>query len=308
MAGKIVVTTCAANHLAQAKSLGESLLRHNPDYQFIIGLADKVDGRIPESYWAPFRLIEAEALNIPEFSEMQHRYNLLELNCALKSFFLDYVMETFDPEMLFFMDSDMLVFNSFAYLEDRLKQHSILLTPHITSPFPQDGNRPQEKDILKTGIYNAGFLGLKNDSNSHQFLKWWKSRMVDQCYERPKEGLNVDQNWLNLVPLYFKSVDILNHPGCNVAYWNLHERSLIKSDERFTVNSQLLLFFHYSGYSLQQPQALSRHQDRVEVSEALKELLSIYQKELVKNNHEELLKLKPYYGRQKKKGWKKLFG
>lgn len=308
MAGKIVVTTCAANHLAQAKSLGESLLRHNPDYQYIIGLADKVDGRIPESYWAPFRLIEAEALNIPEFSDMQRRYNLLELNCALKSFFLHHVMKTFEPEMLFFMDSDMLVFHDFQYLEQEIEKNSILLTPHITAPYPDDGRRPQEKDILKTGIYNAGFLGLKNDTNSLQFLKWWRSRMVDQCYERPKEGLNVDQNWLNLVPLYFDGAHILKHAGCNVAYWNLHERHLHKENGSFSVDHFPLLFFHYSGYSIHQPQVLSRHQNRVFEYVALPELLSIYRHELEKNNHEELLKLKPYYGRQKKKGWKKFFG
>ena len=38
---QIVFTLCSINYLAQAKTLGDSVLRHNPGYKFIIGLIDK---------------------------------------------------------------------------------------------------------------------------------------------------------------------------------------------------------------------------------------------------------------------------
>jgi len=294
---KIVVTTCSANHLAQAKSLGDSLLSFSTDYKLVIGLVDKLENRVNPRFYYPHDLVEVEALQIPEFAEMYHRYTTLELNCALKCFFLHYVLESYQPEMLFFFDSDILVFDSFTFFEEQLVNNSILLTPHITEPYPDDKHRPQEKEILKTGIFNGGFLGLRNDENSHALLDWWKPRMVDQCYERPKEGLNVDQKWLELVPLYFKNVKVILHEGCNVAYWNLHQREIRKQGNKYFVNNDRLIFFHYSGYSVEHPNQVSRHQDRInfEGKVELGELFDLYHRALVANDHEKMLSLKCYY-------------
>ncbi len=40
---KIALTICSINYLAQAKSLGDSLLKHNPEYTYLIGLVDRLD-------------------------------------------------------------------------------------------------------------------------------------------------------------------------------------------------------------------------------------------------------------------------
>ena len=58
---KIVLTVCTAAYLAQAKALGDSLLKFNPGYKLVIGLVDKVDGRIESNYWKPHELIEVQA-------------------------------------------------------------------------------------------------------------------------------------------------------------------------------------------------------------------------------------------------------
>ena len=306
---KIVVTTCSANHLAQAKSLGDSLLSFNPDYKLVIGLVDKLENRVEPGFYYPHDLVEVEALDIPEFAEMHRRYTTLELNCALKCFFLHYTFESYKPDILFFLDSDILVFDSFKFLEQQFAENSILITPHITEPYPSDKQRPQEKEILKTGIFNGGFLGLRNDENSRALLDWWKPRMVDQCYERPKEGLNVDQKWLEFVPFYFQRVKVILHAGCNVAYWNLHEREIRKQGSKYFVNNEPLIFFHYSGYSVKNPDRISRHQDRIrfEGNTELKELFEFYHRTLTANHHEKMLSLKCYYQKQSKNPLKKLF-
>lgn len=301
MPGKIMLTTCSLNHIAQAKSLGDSVLRYAPEYKLVIGLVDKLEGRIPAEYYAPHQLIEAHELNIPSFDEMCRRYNVLELNCALKSFFTAHVLEQFAPDSFIFLDSDMLLFDSLKTVEDELAGASILLTPHILSPFTDDNSSPKEKDILKTGMFNAGFYALSNDSTAKAFVDWWKERMKDQCYERPKEGLNVDQKWLNFVPFYFTNTKVLKHPGCNAAYWNLHERNLEKKGNSFTVNGEPLIFYHFSGYSLQYPDKISRHQARfaMDTNPAVKDLFSQYREILIKNRHEEMLQLACYYKKEK---------
>lgn len=309
MTKKLVVTTCSANHLAQAKVLGDSLLSFNADYKLLIGLVDKLDNRVQPGFYYPHDIVEVEALHIAEFREMYQRYTTLELNCALKSFFIDYALNVYQPEILFFLDSDILIFDSFKFLEDQLVDHSILITPHITEPYPTDKLRPQEKDILKTGIFNGGFLGLKNDEHGRALVDWWQPRMVDQCYERPKEGLNVDQKWFEFVPLYFQKVKTILHAGCNVAYWNLHEREIRKQGNKYFVNTEPLVFFHFSGYSIKYPDQISRHQDRVtfEGNVELKELFQLYHTTLVANDHEKMLALKCYYQKRSKNPLKKLF-
>jgi hypothetical protein len=305
----VVVTTCSANHLAQANALGDSLLKYNPGYKYVIGLADKLSEAVKKDFRFPYEIIQAEDLKLPAFNEMYKRYNTFELNCALKSFFLDHVMRRDKPAKLLFMDSDVLAFHSLDYITGQLNDHSILLTPHIFSPFPADSHKPQERDILKAGLYNAGFIALKNDQTGNAFLKWWTDRMVDQCYERPKMGWVVDQNWLNFAPIYFDNVLAVSHLGCNVAYWNLHERKIDKRGNEYFVNDEYpLLFFHFSGYQFSLPEIISRHGSRQNMRDfpMLKELFDTYHGMLRENRHAEMLKIPCYY--RKKKTWMQKLG
>ena len=302
---KVVVTTCSLNHLAQAKSMGDSLIRYNPDYKLIIGLVDKLNDRVRIDQYSPHEIVEAHTLNIPEFEDMSKRYTPLELNCALKSFYCSYTFEKYSAGQVIFLDSDILVYDSLQYLEHELETNSILITPHITVPFPEDGRRPVEKEMLKNGVFNAGFFAVKNNNIGNSFLNWFKKRMIGQAYVNAKEGLNADQTWFNLVPLYFDEVFIVKHAGCNVAYWNLHEREVTKKGKNYFVNKDFpLLFFHFSGYSLQFPGKLSRHQDRIDISHSgvLQELVKQYHDSLLKNDHPKMLLLENVYS---KKNWKK---
>ncbi len=309
---KIVLTVCTAAYLAQAKALGDSLLKFNPGYKLVIGLVDKLEGRVDSHYWKPHKLIEVHELNIPEFEKMYTQYTTLELVCAVKSFYTDHLFKLYNPNQIIFLDCDILILDSLAYIESELNNFSILLTAHVTQPFPNDGRKPVEKTILKTGMFNAGFYAVKNDENGKRFIDWWKERMIDQCYERPKEGLNADQKWLNFLPFYFKKVKISDHPGCNLAYWNFHERIIEKKDEKFFANDQPVIFFHYSGYSLKSPDLISRHQDRFDMktNPAVNELFNIARQSLVQNRHEDIEKISCYYqkssgGLLKKLGLKK---
>lgn len=297
MGETIIVTTCSANHLAQAKGLGDSLLQHNPGYKLMIGLVDKLDGRVGGDYYAPYDLVEAQELNIPAFQQMCEAYDVFELNCALKVFFEAYALEKYKADKVIFLDSDMLVFDSLRFIEEELDKKSILLTPHILTPFKKDGKRPFEREMLKNGIFNGGFFAVKNNVEGNAFITWWKERMIDQCYVNVKEGLFVDQKWLNLAPIFFSALGWLNHPGCNAAYWNLHERTISKKTGQYYVNEQPLLFFHFSGYSVDLPNQISRHQDRISFEEnaALKELFGFYHQTLMENNHLYFIDLKCSY-------------
>lgn len=302
----VVLTSCSANHLAQAKNMCDSVVRHNPGYQCYIGLVDKIDGRFEQGQFAPHCIIEADELKLEPFAGMASRYNVFELNCAMKSFFASYVLATHQPQKLIYLDSDILVFDSLEVVEQALEHYSFLVNPHTTKSYAEDGLLPADHNLLATGLYNAGFFALKNDWKGKEVISWLNSKMVHQCYDRLAEGLFVDQKWYNLIPLYFDNVKIFNHPGCNVAYWNFHQREVKKGSEGFTVNGEPLIFFHFSGYSMDVPGKISKHQTRyTQVSEDVKALMQVYHEALIRSNHQQMLQLQNAYVKPKKKSLNK---
>jgi hypothetical protein len=68
---------------------------------------------------------------------------------------------------------------------------------------------------------------------------------------------------MNFAPLFFDKVKIFTAPGYNMAYWNLHERTLSSVNNKYFVNDKYpLIFYHYSGYNVNHPDVISRYQNR----------------------------------------------
>lgn len=283
---KILYTVCSANHLAHCKTLADSFAAHHPSYQVIIGLVDKIDWRFSTEAFAPHTIWEIATLGIPDFDDITARYSVIELNCAMKAFMAQAIFAREYPDVLLYLDADMWVHHPLTVVEEQLQQHHLLITPHFTHPLPDATQLPLERDVLRSGVFNAGFLAMTRCTATDDFLHWWAGHMKTECYYRFEEGMGVDQIWLNLVPQFFPMSGILQHPGANVAYWNVHERHLSASPQGIRVNDQYpLLFLHISGYSFQQPEQLSRHQNRytLENLPVWKKLLETYT-ELVRAN------------------------
>ena len=140
MQKKVVLTICSINYLAQANSLGESLLEHNPDYSFEIGLVDRLDkSDIPSADLPNYTLLELHQIGIPDFEDMCDRYNITELNTAVKPFYLQYIYKNYpEVEILHYFDPDIIVFQPLLEIEKGLENNSLFLTPHILSPFPDE--------------------------------------------------------------------------------------------------------------------------------------------------------------------------
>jgi glycosyltransferase involved in cell wall biosynthesis/lipopolysaccharide biosynthesis glycosyltransferase len=258
-------TIIAKNYLPAARVLADSFLRHHPDAPFFVLLVDNVNG-----YFDPqrenFYLLEAEQLNIPEQEKLFFKYNVLELNTAVKPYFLEYLLCNHNLKKLVYLDPDILITNNLAPLSALLDDHSIVLTPHLTSPL-KDGLRPGELHILQAGSYNLGFLALRNTEVTQRMLKWWQEKLYDSCLMDPERGMHVDQKWIDLVPGMFGDAYILRDPGYNVAYWNLHERHVKVQGKDISVNSQPSYFFHFSGLDPDNIKMVSKHQNRFKLGD-----------------------------------------
>lgn len=191
------------------------------------------------------------------------KYDILELNTNVKPTFMKYLVQTFDLENLVYLDPDIFVYSPLTPVFESLGGGaSAILTPHMTTPMDDD-KLPGEQEMLYNGTYNLGFVAVRRCEESWRLLNWWERRCLDLGFSEGRTGLFVDQKWMNLAPGMFEQVKILRHPGCNMAYWNLHERTLAEGAENYIVNGWAqLCFFHFSGIVLDDPGMLSKNTNR----------------------------------------------
>ena len=292
----LAFTICSVNYLAQARTLGDSLKQTNPNWHFVIGLVDDLKtAGLPPHLIPDYPMLEVAALGIPDFAGMCARYDITELNTAVKPFFIDYFFKSQPrPDSVIYFDPDIIVFQPLSRLSTSLETNSIVVTPHTISPTP-DWETPNEQHHLNTGIFNLGFIGLRNDAIARQFVAWWQQRLTYECRIDLCNGLFVDQHWVNFAPVYYDNVLIEKHQGYNVAYWNIHERFMAEQDgtwfvQESTVGPQVpLQFFHYSGYGVQQPHAISKYQTRYTFDQRpdLVPLFRLYHNRLIQNGNDD---------------------
>ncbi|MEZ0483592.1 glycosyl transferase [Fibrella aquatica] len=292
----LAFTICSVNYLAQARTLGNSLKQTNPDWQFVIGLVDDLKtANLPAHLIPEYPMLEVAKIGIPDFAGMCDRYDITELNTAVKPFFIDYFFRSEPrPDAVIYFDPDIIVFQPLTRLAAALDSNSLVITPHTIAPTP-DWETPNEQHHLNTGIFNLGFIGLRNDATAQQFVAWWQQRLTYECRNDLCEGLFVDQHWVNFAPIYYDNVLIEKHKGYNVAYWNIHERLLTERDNTWLVQdpdtneTAPLQFFHYSGYGVQKPHEISKYQTRYTFEQRpdLVPLFQLYHNRLIQNGNDE---------------------
>jgi len=249
-------TVVARNYLAYARVLAQSLHDVYGDADISVLVLDDEDGFVDEAR-EPFKVLRPADLDIEprEFHHMAVIYDILELATAVKPWLLQHLLESDDVAC--YLDPDIEVFSSLDEIERLALRHSIVLTPHTTTPMPRDGLIPSEQTIRLAGVFNLGFVAVSRDAAP--FLAWWSERLRRECRVAVAQGLFVDQRWIDFVPAYFEHTVLLDE-GYNVAYWNLYDRAVKLGADGYEVNGRPLRFYHYSGFDPLRPQLLSKHQ------------------------------------------------
>ncbi len=293
---------CSNNYLAQCSILGRSLKKFHPDIPFIIFLCDRKMNSIDYTGLAD-EVIELESIE-PRFGELALKYNIIELNTCLKPRVFEYLFDERNLDRVIYLDPDIRVFHSLGYLFTLMESVNILLTPHILSPVPMDGKKPGEENFLMFGIYNLGFIGVKNSLESMRFISWWKSRTFELGYMDTYKGIFVDQLPVNHVPVFFSSVLILKDPGLNMAPWNLHERFLnYRENEIYVNHDQPLKFYHFSSFISGHPELPQIHYTRFVLRDRpdLTALYFEYNKALLEAGHAVYQAIENSYARERRK-------
>lgn len=289
MANNVIFTVCAKNYLAQALTLKQSVEISNPDVDFFIFLSDDVEGEeLPE-------VILLDESWIPQWEKMAFKYNVIEFSTSIKPFCIDYLFNK-GYENVLYIDPDIYVYKSLKNIFDILKSKSIVLTPHRCTMFDDMIGPTSELIVSLVGVYNLGFIGIRNDIVGKRVINWWKNRLLDYCYDDKEQGLFVDQKWMNFIVGYFPDDICISHDlGYNMAIWNIQERELFIENDTFKVRSiedpskvYDLTFFHFSGYDPYKPENIDKRVDDYTVKEypQYKKLLDDYRKAEMENGYD----------------------
>jgi glycosyltransferase involved in cell wall biosynthesis len=283
-----VCTVVSKNHLALARAFAGSFRRHHPGVPIFVLLADRVNDYFSLSR-EPFEVVPLEAVGIPNTRRFCFQYTIFELNCAAKPYLIRHLLKRPGISKLLYLDADVSVYRELDELYALLDRHSILLTPHFAGDVPDDGRNPSFRHILASGVYNAGFVGVRKDATGERFLDWWCRRVYTECIADPSLGLFVDQKWLDVVPGLFDGVHVVRQPGYNVGHWSLSYRTIGLDGDAVLVDGQPLCFFHFSGLDLDDLDRLSRHQNRFTLDEvpALRPLFERYRERVLAAGYRE---------------------
>jgi AraC-like DNA-binding protein len=259
-----VITSINLNYLPKARVLFKSLRKFHKDWKNCLVISEDrtelLDQKIrdfeevDDVLWMDqLQLTDGFGGVHDQDSRKQwiFKHNVVEICTAVKGQALVEIMQRNDCEGVFYFDPDIIILDKLDLLVDQMKNAgSILLTPHITQPQTnEDTVLDNEFGPLKWGVFNLGFLGVRNDANGNAFAKWWRDRLMYHCYDDIPNGVFTDQSWCDLAPAIFAGVKVVREPEFNVATWNLSERHVTGDDlDSMMVNKdRRLAFFHFSG-------------------------------------------------------------
>jgi hypothetical protein len=138
-----------------------------------------------------------------------------------------------------YLDGDLYFFGDLEEIHAEIGEASIAITPHR---FP-----PALRDSERYGVYNVGWISFRRDAQALACLQWWRERCLEWCYDREENGRFADQKYLDCWPSKFSGVKVIQHPGVNLAPWNLAGHQLEWERERVWVDGRPLLVFHFHG-------------------------------------------------------------
>ncbi len=298
-AGTVACTIVARNYIPAARVLADSYRAHHPGAEFAVLVIDaEVDELAEFARQVPgVRFLGPEDIDLDpsEFGRMALTYTVTELSTAVKPWLLRTLLA--DYPVVMYLDPDIEVFAPFAGEVSVLaRAHSIVLTPHVLEPMPRDGLRPTEADIMASGVFNLGFIGVSQEAGP--FLAFWAERLRQDAISSVTEQLFTDQRWVDNVPAMFDHT-VIQDPGYDVAYWNVYQRPLAVVDGVVTAAGKPLRFLHFSGYRPEKPWLVSTHyadNPRVLLSEypLLAELTESYRAKLLAAGYQQALEDIPY--------------
>ena len=229
---------------AQAMVLAESVRAAHPDWELHALL---VDAAAEEEGIAGFDVVVPVAhIGIPRFPGWIFRHEPAQATLAARACMLRHMLAG-GADRVVSLSPDIAVFHPLGLAEGDYAGASVLLTPHQCAPNDDPrAIRDNERVAMRRGIYNLGFLAVRNDAPGRGFAQWLAEMMLQPGYDGRINPEFADQIYCNLAPAMFDNVVVIRDPGYHAAAWNLSTRRLaFQPDGRITANGAPLRFYHF---------------------------------------------------------------
>lgn len=142
-----------------------------------------------------------------------------------------------DAEWVTYLDADLWFFASPADVYGEQAPGSVGIIEH--------GYSARQQWRTKFGVYNVGWVSFRSNDSGRACLAWWRDRCIEWCFDRTEGGRFADQGYLNEFRAVCDDVVVIQHPGANLAPWNLEVREVACRDGAVSVDGRPLVFFHF---------------------------------------------------------------
>lgn len=257
-------TAATVGYFAKVRTLAQTVKAHDRDVRFVLVLVDRTTLDLRAIEPTIDEVLSMDDLGIDGWPAWLFEHQLVEACTGVKGRAAATLLRRPCCRSVVYLDPDIAVFDSLAPVHEALEDAAVVITPHLLDPeISPSGVIDHEIGTLRYGTFNLGFIGIRAGADGERFVDWWSERLLRWCFDDIPNGLFTDQRWVDLAIGMFPFVQVLRHPGCNVATWNISRREVRTSGPgHYTVNGAPLVFFHFSGYdSGAQQTMLDRYAD-----------------------------------------------
>jgi len=154
-----------------------------------------------------------------------------------------YLIGRYDLPHICTLDADQLFYDEPRLIFDKLKNFSVIITPHKFSP--------EIMHAEKFGKFNVSFQIFRNDDVAIGCLKRWRAQCIHWCKDVYDEstGYFADQKYLDEWPeLLGDKLLILEDSQTGIAVWNANKYKIEEREDGFYSDGRRLILYHFHGF------------------------------------------------------------
>jgi hypothetical protein len=265
----IIFTVCNRFTFANAMALAQSVLHHESMSTFYLCWMDPA--ALP-ALPPHVKVLRAEDIAVPVWSDMCSRYYDFELVAASRPWFAKHLLELEGLSGLTFLAPCVLLMNPInAMLTPKA---DLYLTPNISKPVVKNPVI-DDKRILNIGMFNSGAWSLHKCQATTDFLTWWAARTYDRAKFDLCQGMCMDQLWLNYAPVWVEQTEFIANPAWHFGLRSVNADQLRFENGAYQVQGQPLISLDFTGLGVFDP-IWSDHSALLSVDQLYKKLYLQY--------------------------------
>jgi hypothetical protein len=241
---RVYCTCFDRNYLSRGLALYHSLRRHAPGSRLWVLCLDQACHDLLVKQALPDLIL----VSLADFEAADHEVaatrsgrSLIEYYFTCTPAWLLYVVEReASSEWVTYLDGDLFFFDAPEKIFDELENAAFAIIPHRYTAAVQH--------MRKYGIYNVGWVGVRNDPDGLAAARWWRERCIEWCYDYVDGDRFADQGYLQGLAARFARVKVIENLGANLAPWNIgNYRVELRGDKVLIDSTYPLIFFHFQG-------------------------------------------------------------